>query len=180
MRELLATLTGNKRINAKALGILAGTLIVFGGMVYLVHGFQVKRNAHGLFEQAELAEREGQRERAAQYLEQYVRLAPDDIDALARYSLTLSELAKTDRARVNAFLVLESVLREDGNRQDVRREVVRLATRLGRFRDGTAWLPVQLASLGRRKHGQVLCMDHYRQANEARRRAEQANEQVAF
>jgi hypothetical protein len=49
-----------------------------------------------------------------------------------------------------------------------------------RFRDGTAWLPVQLASLGRRKHGQVLCMDHYRQANEARRRAEQANEQVAF
>jgi hypothetical protein len=49
-----------------------------------------------------------------------------------------------------------------------------------RFRDGTAWLPVQLASLGRRKHGQVLCMDHYRQANEARRRAEQGNEQVAF
>jgi len=49
-----------------------------------------------------------------------------------------------------------------------------------RFRDGTAWLPVQLASLGRRKHGQVLCMDHYRQANDARRRAEQANEQVAF
>jgi hypothetical protein len=49
-----------------------------------------------------------------------------------------------------------------------------------RFRDGTAWLPVQLASLGRRKHGQVLCMDHYRQANDARRRAEPANEQVAF
>jgi hypothetical protein len=49
-----------------------------------------------------------------------------------------------------------------------------------RFRDGTAWLPVQLASLGRRKHGQVLCMDHYRQANEARRRGEQANEQAAF
>lgn len=39
-----------------------------------------------------------------------------------------------------------------------------------RFRDGTAWLPAQLASLGRRKHGRVLCMEHYRQANEARRR----------
>jgi hypothetical protein len=49
-----------------------------------------------------------------------------------------------------------------------------------RFRDGTAWLPMQLASLGRRKHGRVLCMDHYRQANEARRRAEQAGEQAAF
>ncbi|HLI28228.1 MAG TPA: Rad52/Rad22 family DNA repair protein [Chloroflexota bacterium] len=40
------------------------------------------------------------------------------------------------------------------------------------FRDGTAWLPAQLASLGRRKHGRVLCMEHYRQANEARRREE--------
>jgi len=49
-----------------------------------------------------------------------------------------------------------------------------------RFRDGTAWMPMQLASLGRRKHGRVLCMDHYRQANEARRRAEQSGEQVAF
>ena len=49
-----------------------------------------------------------------------------------------------------------------------------------RFRDGTAWLPVQLASLGRRKHGRVLCMDHYRQANEARRRAEQQNQDLAF
>lgn len=49
-----------------------------------------------------------------------------------------------------------------------------------RFRDGTAWLPVQLASLGRRKHGQVLCMDHYRAANDARRKAEASNEIVAF
>lgn len=48
-----------------------------------------------------------------------------------------------------------------------------------RFRDGTAWLPAQLASLGRRKHGRVLCMDHYRQANEARRRAE-SQESVGF
>ena len=49
-----------------------------------------------------------------------------------------------------------------------------------RFRDGTAWLPLQLASLGRRKHGRVLCMDHYRQANEAKRRAEQAAGDTPF
>jgi len=49
-----------------------------------------------------------------------------------------------------------------------------------RFRDGTASLPAQLASLGRRKHGRVLCMDHYRQANEARRRAEQGPQDLAF
>jgi hypothetical protein len=43
-----------------------------------------------------------------------------------------------------------------------------------RFRDGTTWPPLQLASYGRRKHGKVLCMDHYREANASRKRAEQA------
>ena len=43
-----------------------------------------------------------------------------------------------------------------------------------RFRDGTTWPPLQLASYGRRKHGKVLCMEHYREANANRKRAEQA------
>ena len=38
-----------------------------------------------------------------------------------------------------------------------------------RFKDGTEWGPEQLAGYGRRKHGKVLCMDHYRAANEAKR-----------
>src|SRR5581483_10560270 len=29
-----------------------------------------------------------------------------------------------------------------------------------RFRDGTAWSPLQLAGYGRRKHGRTLCMTH--------------------
>ncbi len=49
-----------------------------------------------------------------------------------------------------------------------------------RFKDGTAWTPVQLAGYGRRKHGRVLCMAHYREANDARRKAEQAMEEVPF
>jgi hypothetical protein len=39
-----------------------------------------------------------------------------------------------------------------------------------RFRDGTAWLPAELATMSRRKHGKPLCMAHYKEANEARRR----------
>lgn len=42
-----------------------------------------------------------------------------------------------------------------------------------RFRDGTVWAPEQLAGYGRRKHDRVLCLEHYRRANEARRRAEE-------
>ena len=46
-----------------------------------------------------------------------------------------------------------------------------LELRETRFKDGTTWGPTQLAGYGRRKHGRVLCMDHYRAANEARRTA---------
>ena len=49
-----------------------------------------------------------------------------------------------------------------------------------RFRDGTVWPPAQLAGYGRRKHNRVLCMEHYRAANEARRRSEKALEEVPF
>jgi hypothetical protein len=41
-----------------------------------------------------------------------------------------------------------------------------------RFRDGTTWTPSLLASYGRRKHSKVLCMQHYREANEARKKAD--------
>jgi hypothetical protein len=49
-----------------------------------------------------------------------------------------------------------------------------------RFKDGTNWAPSQLAVFGRRKHSRILCMTHYREANQAKRRAEEALQQVPF
>jgi hypothetical protein len=49
-----------------------------------------------------------------------------------------------------------------------------------RFKDGTNWPPAQLAVFGRRKHSRILCMTHYREANQAKRRAEDALQQVPF
>jgi hypothetical protein len=49
-----------------------------------------------------------------------------------------------------------------------------------RFKDGTAWAPSQLAVFGRRKHSRILCMTHYREANAAQRRAEEAMSSVPF
>jgi hypothetical protein len=45
-----------------------------------------------------------------------------------------------------------------------------------RFRDGTVWPPAQLAGYGRRKHNRVLCMEHYRAANDARRKQERSDD----
>lgn len=39
-----------------------------------------------------------------------------------------------------------------------------------RFRDGSVWAPSEMASRSKGKHGRVLCMEHYRLANEAQRR----------
>ena len=49
-----------------------------------------------------------------------------------------------------------------------------------RFKDSTVWAPAQLAVYGRRKHSRILCMSHYREANQAKRRAEEALQQVPF
>lgn len=45
-----------------------------------------------------------------------------------------------------------------------------------RFKDGTVWSPADLAEWGMKKHEAVLCMNHYREANAARREAEVAAE----
>jgi hypothetical protein len=49
-----------------------------------------------------------------------------------------------------------------------------------RFKDGTNWAPSQLAVFGRRKHSRILCMNHYREANQAKRRVEEALQNVPF
>jgi hypothetical protein len=49
-----------------------------------------------------------------------------------------------------------------------------------KFKDGTSWPPAQLATFGRRKHSRILCMTHYRDANAAKRRAEEAQNSVPF
>ena len=49
-----------------------------------------------------------------------------------------------------------------------------------RFRDGTVWTPLQLAGYGRRKHARTLCMTHYREANDARKRAETNLDELPF
>ena len=50
------------------------------GPVFFVHGVQVKRNAHALFEQAALREQEGKLAEATGYLRQYLLLEPEDTD----------------------------------------------------------------------------------------------------
>src|SRR5437764_782042 len=140
-----------QRVNGKAVLILLGSAVALTVSVYFVHGYQMKRNARGLFEQALLVEQEGQLARAAEYLDEYLGMAPDDHearnDAQARLGLILEQLAKTPRARAQAFFVLSQALRRDGQRKDVRRRVARLAQSLGQYAKAAQQLDVLLKDL---------------------------------
>src|SRR5438105_3963336 len=131
-----------KRVNVKAVLVLAAVVVALGVGVHLVHGFQVKRNARGLVEQAGVLEQEGKLVPAADYLEQYLGLMPRDTDALAKYGLLRDRVATKPRARLRAYFVLEQVLRRDDQRLDVRRRAAKLAAELGLFADAKVHLDI--------------------------------------
>src|SRR5947209_3228521 len=127
------SLADRRLVNRKAVVILALACAGLGATTHFVHGFQVKRNSRALFEQALQAEREGDPALTADYLQQYLGLEPNDVDARARLGLLLFGRAKSRPEQLRAFLVLDDVLRRDPQRQDVRRAATELAVRFGRF-----------------------------------------------
>jgi tetratricopeptide (TPR) repeat protein len=127
----------------RVLVLLAGA-IALGAGVCLLHDFQVARSADVLSAQVKQEEQHGQPEQAAELLGRYLDLRPEDNDARARYGLLLGKLARTPAERVRVLRLLEDVLRLDGHRSDVRREVVRLAREGGWLRDAARHLRLLL------------------------------------
>jgi predicted Zn-dependent protease len=120
-----------RAVNARAVLLLLAGAAVLGSVTHLAHGFQVRRNARALKEQAAQASQEGRPAQAADYLAQYLGLVPTDDEALADYALLLNRLARNGRERLQAYFLLEQVLRRQPERADVRREAARLAVEGG-------------------------------------------------
>ena len=114
--------------------LLVGTALLGVG-VHFLHAYQVKRNARDLLAQADLAEQNGETKQVADYLGQYLGMVPTDTDVLARYGLLLEKHANSRGQLQRAFIILDKVVRLDGTRQDVRRQLVRIAVALGQFSD---------------------------------------------
>ena len=127
-----------RTVNGKVLVCLLGAAAAFGAGVHFLHGFQVKRNAGALLEQADRAEREGRPQETADYLQRYLGYAPQDHEALARYGLLLLDRVSergTARDKERVFLVLDRVLTQSPERDDVRRRQAQLALELHRYGD---------------------------------------------
>ncbi len=135
-----------RTFNVRLAAILLALSVVFGGGVYLLHGYQVRRNAKAFLDQADRAdkqaaaaakEKDGWHEQKARleainYLSWYVRLMPDKVDSLERLGLMRAEQAQAgnmlrDRRMFRQALNdLEGTLRQDPERKAARQQLVKM------------------------------------------------------
>lgn len=120
-----------RTVNKRFVVILTLVVIFLGTGVYLLHGYQLRRNARVFLDRARQALKEGRKDVAARNFQWYTELMPRDLDALQEYAALLTDL----RAYGAAYFRLESILRHDPGRSDARRMLVDVLINIGRFRD---------------------------------------------
>lgn len=119
-----------KRLNLKFIALLLVATAVFVGVVHVVHGFQVNRRADIFLVQAEKAREEDQLSDEVDYLERYLVLRPDDLNALDKYGRALAELsADLDASAISlkALSVLKRVVARDPSRRETLQKLAELS-----------------------------------------------------
>ena len=111
--------------------IIGATLIG----LYLVHGWQIRRNAGSYKSRAEQAAASGDKAKAAGFYERYLKFRFDDIDARTQFAILLADLAKNKPDSQNAYLALERVLRDAPDQLVVRRRAADMAMAIDRPSD---------------------------------------------
>src|SRR5262249_25634573 len=91
--------TAHYRVNVRAFFVLLLTFAAQACGVHLVHGYQLRRLAPDLLALADQAEAQGKLAQAADFLTQYLGLAPEDDAAQARYAKLRYQLARARPAR---------------------------------------------------------------------------------
>ena len=123
---------------------LAIVLILAGVAIHLVHRWQVRSQVGAFLHQADLAhaaaeaeEKNGnlkaanaERDREQSFLQRYILARPTDTDVRERLARLMCETAVTRRQKLNAFFVLEDILRRDPARDELRRFTIEYAMKL--------------------------------------------------
>lgn len=144
-----------RTLNVRLAAILLVISVVFGGGVYLLHGYQIKNNASMFLKKAAIDEERAKKaaEEGNSWLKQkalndvvrclgwYIQLMPDEVDVRERLGMILAERA-TDVDAVNknrlfwqAFGLLEATVGLDPERDDARRQLVKMAMTVRRYQD---------------------------------------------
>lgn len=124
-------------LNSKLLIVLVAALLVIGIGSYFLHAYNVKRTSTALYDRAQKAHEEGNIDEAVKFLQRYVELQPGKPEDLLQLGEWIDDSATSGRSMLRAYQMLDRSLslKEFSDREDLRRRVVRLAFKLGRFRD---------------------------------------------
>lgn len=124
-----------KKLNVRFALLLAAGTAAAGVATHFAHSYQVRRGARELAAEATRLEQVGEPVAAAEHLERYLLLEPDDAEARARYALLVHGMSQTPKQRTRAYLVLTDALHRAPGRADLMRAAVPLAVGLGRYHE---------------------------------------------
>ena len=127
-----------RRLNVKLLTIV-GIVGVIGWLcVSMWHSRQVRLSAKQLLDRGMTARDAGNHRLAVAELGRYVGFAPDDTDALADYTDSLSQIGSTRELREQVFALNEAILRRRPEEMKIRETQAELALELGRIPDAAS------------------------------------------
>jgi tetratricopeptide (TPR) repeat protein len=131
-----------RRIDGRVLlyGLL-GIAVLLGGFFGL-HAIMLDRNADVLLKHADAAEKQGDFQAAVGHLSRYLRLRPDDIDALEHLAALLRRSSNSTRDWTEVLATLEQVLRKEPDRHEARQTAIETAFKLRRFSDADKHLAI--------------------------------------
>ncbi len=126
-----------KKFNVKFFAMLVGVTALLAVGVHYLHGFQVKRNAKTLLDQAHEAQKAEHAYQASELYSAYLIYYPDDAATLAEYGALLEDLsARNPRLRSRASAVLDKALRLNRDADiETHRRAIKVAMSLGLFSD---------------------------------------------
>jgi tetratricopeptide (TPR) repeat protein len=131
--ESQATNNRVTRLNQRLVLLVALCSFALVGGMHGVRHFQLERNAKIYLNRATSLQEEGKSNEAIVYLSRYLRFRPDDVDALANLGKLVKESHQNRRGWQHVFLTFEEVVSRDPGRSDIRRELVEVAVKLGRY-----------------------------------------------
>src|SRR5260370_22646553 len=136
------------RVNVRlCLGLLLGVALA-AGLTHLLHLHMLERNATALRAKAYHEYENDRVDEAIRHMLHYLSFRPRDVEALGRLGQWSDEMAKSPQARQQAFCILDHALRENPQRDELRRRAIQLAVKLLRFQDAQSNLQRFCASPG--------------------------------
>lgn len=129
------TVTTPRKIRLPAVAILMVVFAGGSGVAYVVHGYQIRRNARVFIEQADRARDAKEPIKELRFVESYLGLVPNDAEVRARFALLLDSLVQSRRDKERVFYALDAALRFDPQRVDLRRRAIQISLEVDRTSD---------------------------------------------